>query len=184
MPRILVVCEGNICRSPYVEHALRAALPELGAHGVRIESAGTRARTGLPMVDRSAAALRDRGIEADEFRSRALHDVPALAAVDLVLTLERRHRADVLDLEPSILRRTFTLAEFARAAARMHCAAAVDAPAFPALVDSVRAARLPGTASDSDDVADPIRGDDSEHERFRARVAAPIAAISRLLAQA
>lgn len=184
MDRVLVVCEGNICRSPYVEHLLRVTLERHGVSGVQVESAGTRARTGLGMVERSAAALRAAAIDVGAFRSRALRDVPALAAVDLVLTLERRHRAAVLDLEPSLLKRTFTLVEFARTAIERPGAAALSGrTALPlaVLVDAVRSARRAGPTPNSDDVPDPIRGDDADHERFRAQVAEPVATVARLL---
>ncbi|WIB78036.1 hypothetical protein DEJ28_02755 [Curtobacterium sp. MCPF17_002] len=185
MSRILIVCDGNICRSPYVEHALRARLVQQRVSGVELESAGGLARLGHPMNERSAAALRADGIDPAGFRSRGLDDVPALAAVDLVLTLERRHRAAVLDVAPSLLKRTFTLAEFTRAAVHLaESGVPVPRTGLTAVVAAVRSARLPGSAPDSDDVADPIRGDDTDHERFRSRVAEPIAVLAALLAHA
>ena len=40
--RLLVVCLGNICRSPMAEGALRARLAEAGLDGrVEVDSAGT-----------------------------------------------------------------------------------------------------------------------------------------------
>ncbi|WP_170144128.1 hypothetical protein [Calidifontibacter indicus] len=44
--RILVVCTGNICRSPYIERVLAT---QLAGRGYTVESAGTRALVDYPM---------------------------------------------------------------------------------------------------------------------------------------
>ena len=43
---ILVVCTGNVCRSPYIERRLRH---ELAGTGIEVTSAGTRALVGHDM---------------------------------------------------------------------------------------------------------------------------------------
>ncbi|WP_164704317.1 protein-tyrosine-phosphatase [Blastococcus litoris] len=113
--RVLVVCTGNICRSAFAERLGRAWIGEaLGddASELVVESAGTRAVVGSAMHPDSALVLRGYGVEADGFRARQLaEEHPAQA--DLVLTMTRAHRNQVLGLAPRALARTFTLREAA-----------------------------------------------------------------------
>jgi Protein-tyrosine-phosphatase len=109
---VLFVCTGNICRSPYAEFILRAALNEKGIP-TDVDSAGTRAHTGEPASPRIVAALAARDIDASAFRSKpAVADV--IASADLVLTAEVAHRATVIRRVPAVLPRVFTVRQFAR----------------------------------------------------------------------
>lgn len=55
---VLVVCTGNVCRSPFLQLALQRELdahrPD-GAVGITVTSAGTGALAGQPMDERAAA---------------------------------------------------------------------------------------------------------------------------------
>ena len=84
---VLVVCTGNVCRSPYVHRLLVA---ELGA-GVRVASAGTGALEGYPMDRRAAERLRRAGGDPEGFVARQV-DEEILDGADLVLTATRAHR--------------------------------------------------------------------------------------------
>lgn len=109
MSGILVVCTGNVCRSPYLERLLAAALP-----GVTVSSAGTMALVGDDIEPRVKALLLERGVNATGFASRQLQ--PAMAeGADLVITASREHQRKVLRLAPRAMRRTFTLRELADA---------------------------------------------------------------------
>lgn len=71
------------------------------------------------MQPESAALISRMGGRADEFAARQL--TPAtLAGVDLVLTMAVHHRGLVLDIDPAMLRRTFTIREFSRITAELH----------------------------------------------------------------
>ena len=111
---VLVVCTGNICRSPLAELLGRARLSTLlGNSGVlRLESAGTRAVVGSAMDPASARVLQELGGNPEGFRARHLTDQLA-AAADLTLTMTRDHRRDVLGRAPRAMSRTFTLREAA-----------------------------------------------------------------------
>lgn len=110
---VLVVCTGNVCRSPVAEHVLAARLAESGIDDVRISSAGTRALTGRPMTAEAAALSRRYGAEPGEHRARQLTAQMVLDA-DLVLTATRAQRAEVAELVPRAAPRSYTLREFAR----------------------------------------------------------------------
>jgi len=112
---ILLVCLGNVCRSPLAEHLLRRRLADLigGAiSGVRVSSAGIRALVGEPMNELSEAELRRLGGDPGHFRAHQLSATAANSA-DLVLTATRAVRSRVLEEAPRALKRTFTVREFA-----------------------------------------------------------------------
>jgi len=71
---ILVVCTGNICRSPMAEGLLRHALsgqPE-PLRSLKVLSAGVAARPGEPISENSVVALRKVGIDISGMHSQAL----------------------------------------------------------------------------------------------------------------
>lgn len=111
--RILTVCTGNICRSPVAERLLQAGFDQVRPGAFRVRSAGTRAMVGEPAQPGSARIITTYGGTSEGFAARQL--TPAiLRDADLVLTMAARHRGEVLQLDPSLLRRTFTIREFAR----------------------------------------------------------------------
>lgn len=81
--RILVVCTGNVCRSPYLEALLKRALP-----GIRIASAGL---VGFDRTVPSAALMiaARRGIDLSDFRSQTVEAHRARTA-DVVVVMDER----------------------------------------------------------------------------------------------
>lgn len=114
--RIVVVCTGNVCRSPYIEHLLRRELDHVWGQGrIIVGSAGTHGLVGQPIDPGSAAQLGRRGESAADFRARRL-SAGDIADADLVITATREHRSAVVRMSPTSLRRTATFAEVALAA--------------------------------------------------------------------
>lgn len=111
--RILTVCTGNICRSPVAERLLQAGLDQVLPGGFVVTSAGTRAMVGEPIQPPSAEIVRIFGGNPENFAARQLTS-KILRGVDLVLTMTSGHRGEVLQLDASLLKRTFTIREFAR----------------------------------------------------------------------
>jgi protein-tyrosine phosphatase len=110
-PGILFVCEGNICRSPVGERVLAAFLGDRAV----VSSAGTRAVRRSPISSPMAALLAEKDIDPSGFAARQLnYDI--LDESDLILTMTRWQKSWVLDENPGVLKRTFTLREFARIA--------------------------------------------------------------------
>lgn len=86
--RLLVVCHGNVCRSPFAAAVLRRATLELG---VVIESAGF-VGPGRPVPARAHIAARDYGICLEDHRSQLLTET-MLRAAHLVIVMDERQRA-------------------------------------------------------------------------------------------
>ena len=111
--RILTVCTGNVCRSPVAERLLQAGLDQVLPGGFEVRSAGTRALVGDPVQPLSADIIYMFGGTAEGFAARQLTG-KILRPADLVLTMSSSHRGEVLQLDASLLKRTFTIREFAR----------------------------------------------------------------------
>lgn len=79
--RLLVVCHGNICRSPYLEAVLRREMP-----GATVSSAGFL-RAQRPVPENSRIVSAQRGFDLSAFRSTTITRSIA-AAADLVIVMD------------------------------------------------------------------------------------------------
>ncbi len=150
---LLVVCTGNICRSPAAELLLRAGL---GDAGPEVASAGLSARAGEPVAAPMAALLAASGVDPAGFAARQLQP-PMLRAAGLVLTMTTAQRSAVVGRVPEVLRRTFTLREFADLA-RLGAGVPQEpdpAARLAALVAAAPRLRALRTGPREDDVEDP-----------------------------
>ena len=159
---VLLVCTGNICRSALAERLGRAYLVEvLGNRSaeVRLVSAGTGAVVGSEMHPHSALVLSGLGAEPGDFRARQLVE-SIVEEADLILTMTRGHRGEVLRLAPRALARTFTLREAAdllRNVVGDDARAGADLPERAReLVSAMAEARSRRSGGDYDDIRDPI----------------------------
>jgi protein-tyrosine phosphatase len=111
---ILVVCTGNVCRSPIAEAMLRSALRErLGERAPSVASAGTSGWAGSPAEAGSIVAAAELGLDLSPHRGRRLRERD-LADATLIVAMSREHRDHVAELYPRALSRTFTLKELVR----------------------------------------------------------------------
>lgn len=112
---VLVVCTGNICRSPQAAQLLQAKVDEAGETwrtALSITSAGTRALEDFPMDEQAAELAAAHGASPAEHRARQL-TAQMVEATDLVLCAAREHRRDVVRTVPRASRNAFMLTEFA-----------------------------------------------------------------------
>lgn len=85
---MVVVCHGNICRSPYLEGLLRQTLPD-----IEIRSAGF-VGPGRVVPEHSAYIAKRRGIDLRAHRSRLLTP-KILRSADLVIVMDARQASNV-----------------------------------------------------------------------------------------
>lgn len=89
--RVLMVCTGNICRSPTMEAVFRAKAAARGLD-LHFDSAGTEDyHVGDPPDPRSQAAARLRGYELGELRARHFSSPADFLRFDLILAADRTH---------------------------------------------------------------------------------------------
>lgn len=148
MTRIVMVCTGNICRSPAAELlAARAFGPD-----AVVTSAGTHAMVGYGIPEEMLACLEADGIDGSAHRGQAFSADIARDA-DLVVGMTAAHRAHAVGVAPFALKRTFTLAEVAAAA---RDGAHLDG-GLAGLADSVQRHRVELAGRSLADVPDPYR---------------------------
>ncbi len=165
--RILAVCTGNICRSPMVERLLQSAFERIAPGEFEISSAGTGALVDYPMDAQVAGFVHVFDGDSENFRARQLEE-RILDGKDLVLTLTRAHRGLVIEMAPSLLRKTFTLREFARLLEDLDGDPSLTGPhRWRAILPKVVRARTvhPSDPAD-DDVVDPYRRADEVYQQM------------------
>ncbi len=109
--QILLVCTGNICRSPVAERLMAYRIGP--STEIEVTSAGTHALVDHEMDAPSALALRGLGVEPDGHRGRQL-TTWLIEDADLVLTATVEHRDTVVELLPASADYCYTMREFAQ----------------------------------------------------------------------
>jgi protein-tyrosine phosphatase len=114
---VLMVCMGNICRSPTAEAVLRAKVAQAGLTKlVHIESAGTHNyHPGSPPDERSAAHALRRGYDLSQLKARQVTP-DDFADFDLILAMDWDNLALLqVDCPPEHAVKLKLLMEFAQA---------------------------------------------------------------------
>lgn len=100
MPSVVIVCVGNICRSPLGE-----ALVRRDVAGISVRSAGLHAVVGHGAQREMATLAAGSGIDLSAHRAQQF--TPAMGtAHDLILVMERAHRDAIGQMAPHLLART------------------------------------------------------------------------------
>lgn len=115
MAQLLVVCSGNLVRSPVAEAAFRAWGKGSGEQDIGFASAGVSAVEGQPVPADVVQATRAYFLDLHAHRSRRLTRED-LSASALVLGMTESHRDTMQAMLPAATARIFTLKEFARLA--------------------------------------------------------------------
>lgn len=104
--RVLVLCHGNVCRSPFAAALLAARLPQVEVRSAGLAAGGSDAAAPL------ARALAGRwGVSLDVHRT-ALLEASDLAWADLVLGMEGRHAVEIARRWPEARDKTHLLGHF------------------------------------------------------------------------
>jgi protein-tyrosine phosphatase len=106
---ILVVCVGNICRSPMAEVLLRKALR--GRGGITVESAGLSALVGHAADETAREVMQEIGEDMSAHRARQIHPEMVKKA-DLVLVMEAGHKQSLDIADPTARGKVARLGEW------------------------------------------------------------------------
>ncbi|WP_082095618.1 low molecular weight protein-tyrosine-phosphatase [Photobacterium halotolerans] len=99
-PSVLLVCMGNICRSPTAEAVLRAKAVNAGVE-LEIDSAGTIGfHEGKRPDSRSRAAGEARGYSFEGIRARQI-SAGDFEKFDFILVADRQNLSDLRDICPT-----------------------------------------------------------------------------------
>lgn len=104
---ILVVCTGNICRSPLAEALLRRDLPDK-----RVASAGIGALQGHPVDGTAKILAEEEGLEVSSHCARQI-DSTMIRAHELILVMEAGQAAWIARRFPHAQGRVFLLGHWA-----------------------------------------------------------------------
>jgi protein-tyrosine phosphatase len=88
LKRVVFVCSGNICRSPYAEVIARV-------RGLTAVSCGTETETGLAADSTAIVEAARRGVDLKAHRTTRWEDLE-LQAGDLIVAMQLRHARAVL----------------------------------------------------------------------------------------
>lgn len=102
--RILVLCEGNHCRSPLAEALLKDAL----GPRVEVSSAGLGALVGHPAHEETQTILQEQHLDITAHRGRQFTPAVALQA-DLILVMDKAQKEACERLAPAVRGRVFLL---------------------------------------------------------------------------
>lgn len=158
MSEILVVCTGNVCRSPMAEGFLRAALVErLGEAAPVVSSAGTAGWDGSGAMEESIRSAQEHGVDIRAHQARRLHGA-MLEDADLIVCMAGEHRETIVAAMPDLAAKTFTLKGLVRLLERSNARGSLEARVAAA------AAARNGSSPQIEDVRDPL-GDTIEGYR-------------------
>jgi protein-tyrosine phosphatase len=97
---VLVVCVGNICRSPVGERLLSARLSENGVD-ITVASAGIAALVGHDADQTAAEVAAQHGLDLHGHRARQFSRELGTEH-DLILTMEPSHRREIISATPEL----------------------------------------------------------------------------------
>jgi len=105
---ILVVCIGNICRSPSAEVMMRDAL---AGRGIEVTSGGLGALVNHGIDTTAQQLLVEHGLDGSAHRARQVTP-QILSAADLVLVMEKKHLKRIMEIAPQASGKSFLLGKW------------------------------------------------------------------------
>jgi protein-tyrosine phosphatase len=175
VPAVLVVCTGNLCRSPLVAALLERELDRTSVKA-SVSSAGTAAPFMSTPDKRLLRTAGEHGLDLSAHRSRALS--PAmLDDADLVLVMTAEHRRQIEALSATAASRTVLLRAAAWKAQLMRGGELPFTQWVERLTADVPVAERPRLDL-TNDIPDPIGGPLREYRAMAEEVSALVATLA------
>jgi len=109
---VLMVCAGNICRSPTAEYLLKSKLQDSAAENtVKVSSAGLTALEGKSADGTAQSIAKTFDIDMTPHKGQQLHS-KLINDNSLILVMEQRHLTDLLGRYPQARGKTFLLGKW------------------------------------------------------------------------
>lgn len=105
---VLVVCAGNICRSPTAEYVLKS---KLQGKSIDVSSAGLTALEGKPADAMAQKKALDQGIDMSAHAGRQISSSLVMQN-SVILVMEKRHLDDLCSRYPQARGKTFLLGKW------------------------------------------------------------------------
>jgi len=110
--KILLICTGNLCRSPLAEGYLKKLLKDKDSSGVEISSAGLWAIEGNTVEDDAYQVAAENGFDLSNHRSRLLKPEDVKEA-SIILVMEYLQMREILITYPEAKEKVRLLRSFA-----------------------------------------------------------------------
>lgn len=107
----MFICTGNICRSAMAHGLLEKELKENNMENVKVYSCGTSAYQGDGATYNAIEAVKDYEVDLRSHRATFILN-SEIEQMDLILCMTRSHKQTVLQMNPSLSGKVYTLKEY------------------------------------------------------------------------
>lgn len=106
--KILIICQGNLCRSPIAEVECRKRLADRGLGEVIVDSAGLNTRDDLAAHPSAIDVAKEHNLNLDRHRSKMLTE-DMVRWADIMFVMSPRQKQLLLNSFPYVRGKTFLL---------------------------------------------------------------------------